>query len=308
MKLTPSSTTRRSVAMAWSRLSGSPQMPGPVIRMAPNPSRLTVRSPPTSMVPAAAAVGCASTRYLLLVTVSLSRLPPRADAGEDGRAEGTVPAWRGRGPAACAPRGENRRSRGLAPLLLPFLVVRLFLVVRRGRPAGYGHIGLEMGRQRGLVRLLESAEDLVDPDRFHVNGVGQFVFVLAEQHNCVFSRLCLSGDLDEQVPALAHPDRPGQQFRADDAGVAALRAARDHREPPAALVRPPEDDAQRGGRRRRRGPGHGRAGPHRGGQAHRGACRHGRDGGSEGAPQFPPRADQCRLPSKTVTMTGRNPV
>ena len=47
-------------------------MPRPVIRMAPNPSRFTVRSPPTSMVPAAAAVGCAFTRYLLLV-VTVSR-------------------------------------------------------------------------------------------------------------------------------------------------------------------------------------------------------------------------------------------
>src|SRR6185312_2506721 len=110
MKLTPSSTTRRSVAMARSRLGGSPQMPGPVIRMAPNPSRLTVRSPPTSMVPAAAAVGCASTRYLLLVTVSLSRLAPRTGAGGRRRGRGTVPAWRGRGPAACAPRGKRYRE------------------------------------------------------------------------------------------------------------------------------------------------------------------------------------------------------
>src|SRR6266702_134306 len=89
MKLTPSSTTRRSVAMAWSRLGGSPQMPGPVIRMAPNPMRLTVRSPPTSMVPAAAAVGCALTRYLLLVLpASLSCPPPGAGGGPDtGAAE-----------------------------------------------------------------------------------------------------------------------------------------------------------------------------------------------------------------------------
>src|SRR5512142_2697968 len=43
--------------------------------MAPNPSRLTVRSPPTSMVPAAVAVGCAFTWYHLVVMVSLSRLP-----------------------------------------------------------------------------------------------------------------------------------------------------------------------------------------------------------------------------------------
>src|SRR5215475_10927462 len=79
MKLTPSSTARRRVACAASRLGGSPQMPRPVIRMAPNPIRFTVRSPPTSMVPAAAAVGCAFTRYLLVVTVSLSRRPSGAD-------------------------------------------------------------------------------------------------------------------------------------------------------------------------------------------------------------------------------------
>src|SRR6266852_6082534 len=64
-------------------------MPGPVIRMAPNPRRLTVRSPPTSMVPAAAAVGCAFTRYLLLVlTVSLSCPPPaRGRGGRNQQAE-----------------------------------------------------------------------------------------------------------------------------------------------------------------------------------------------------------------------------
>src|SRR6266436_4466958 len=81
MKLTPSSTTRLSVAMAWSRLGGSPQMPGPVIRMAPNPMRLTVRSPPTSMVPAAAAVGCALTRYLLVSPPASHVLLPRVGAG-----------------------------------------------------------------------------------------------------------------------------------------------------------------------------------------------------------------------------------
>jgi hypothetical protein len=45
-----------------------------------------------------------------------------------------------------------------------------------------------LGWQSGLVRLLESAEDLIDPDRFDVNGVGLIVLVLAEQRNCVFSR------------------------------------------------------------------------------------------------------------------------
>jgi hypothetical protein len=70
--------------------------------------------------------------------------------------------------------------------------------VRRGRPAGYRHIGLECRWQGGLVRLLESVEDLVDPDRFHVNRVRLIVFVFAAQRNCVFSWLCLSGDLDQQ--------------------------------------------------------------------------------------------------------------
>src|SRR5262249_6765271 len=57
MKLTPSSMARLSTALAWSRSAGSPQIPGPVRRMAPNPSRLTVRSPPMSIVPASAAEG-----------------------------------------------------------------------------------------------------------------------------------------------------------------------------------------------------------------------------------------------------------
>src|ERR1700745_3690393 len=140
MKLMPSSTTRRSVAMAWSRLGGAPQIPGPVTGMAPNPSRLTVRSPPTSMVPAAAAVGCASTRYLLLVTVSLSWLPPRAGAGGACEGWGNTRGLRGSprdaGEDQRAPRGERRRPRGLVPLVPG-------LEVRRGRPAGYRHIGLE---------------------------------------------------------------------------------------------------------------------------------------------------------------------
>jgi hypothetical protein len=55
MKLTPSSTTRRSVAVACPSSGGSPQMPLPVIRIAPKPIRRTTRSPPISMVPAAAA-------------------------------------------------------------------------------------------------------------------------------------------------------------------------------------------------------------------------------------------------------------
>src|ERR1700726_1770641 len=56
MKLMPSSNARRSTRLHSSRSAGSPQMPSPVIRMAPNPNRLTGMSPPMSIVPASAAV------------------------------------------------------------------------------------------------------------------------------------------------------------------------------------------------------------------------------------------------------------
>src|SRR5688500_13548765 len=55
MKFTPSSTARRRRSLAASGFLGRPQIPAPVIRIAPKPSRLTVRSPPTSTVPAAPA-------------------------------------------------------------------------------------------------------------------------------------------------------------------------------------------------------------------------------------------------------------
>src|SRR5256885_1558050 len=45
MRLMPRSTARRRTAMASSRSSGGPQMPSPVMRMAPKPRRRTVRSP-----------------------------------------------------------------------------------------------------------------------------------------------------------------------------------------------------------------------------------------------------------------------
>src|SRR6201985_3001703 len=73
MKVTSSSMARRTACLARSRSGGAPQMPGPVIRIAPNPSRFTVRSPPTSILPAAAAVGLA-----LMTAPSLASLrsPP----------------------------------------------------------------------------------------------------------------------------------------------------------------------------------------------------------------------------------------
>ena len=47
MKSTPRSTARRSTLMASSRSAGGPQMPGPVMRIAPYPRRWMVRSPIT---------------------------------------------------------------------------------------------------------------------------------------------------------------------------------------------------------------------------------------------------------------------
>src|SRR5215467_10539797 len=56
MRSTPSSTVRRSSLIASTRSRGSPHIPGPVIRIAPNPSRVTAVRPPSKNTPLAAAV------------------------------------------------------------------------------------------------------------------------------------------------------------------------------------------------------------------------------------------------------------
>src|SRR6059058_4330138 len=50
IKFTPSSTARFKTLSALLRSGGQPQMPSPVIRIAPKPSRLTGRSPPNCQV------------------------------------------------------------------------------------------------------------------------------------------------------------------------------------------------------------------------------------------------------------------
>src|SRR5262249_16987665 len=50
IKFTPSSTARLKTFSALARSGGQPQMPSPVMRIAPNPNRLTVRSPPNFQV------------------------------------------------------------------------------------------------------------------------------------------------------------------------------------------------------------------------------------------------------------------
>src|SRR5882762_6548882 len=56
MKLTPSSTARCTTRTAVGTSDGGPQMPGPVMRIAPKPSRFTLRSPPSVIWPAALAL------------------------------------------------------------------------------------------------------------------------------------------------------------------------------------------------------------------------------------------------------------
>src|SRR5258708_29107970 len=56
MKLTPSSTARCTTRTAVGTSDGGPQMPGPVMRIAPKPSRFTSRSPPSVIWPAALAL------------------------------------------------------------------------------------------------------------------------------------------------------------------------------------------------------------------------------------------------------------
>src|SRR5207245_9969212 len=55
MKLTPSSTARRRTAIAAAGFLGGPQIPSPVIRMAPKPRRWIVSSPRSEIVPLQAA-------------------------------------------------------------------------------------------------------------------------------------------------------------------------------------------------------------------------------------------------------------
>src|SRR5487761_1238727 len=120
MKLTPSSTARRSVALAFSRSGGSPQMPWPVIRIAPNPSRLTVMSPPTSMVPASAALGVPFMPYLpslLLQASQASRGTRRRDSPMRPRPDLRGAVVAPDAPGAGAPGGAPPRRTADRPAL-----------------------------------------------------------------------------------------------------------------------------------------------------------------------------------------------
>src|SRR5215207_2760266 len=80
MRLMPSSRARLSTRRASSGSEGSPQMPSPVIRIAPKPMRFTSRSPPIENVPAAAAFGRMSCS-VMSCSFSLSLLAHQALLG-----------------------------------------------------------------------------------------------------------------------------------------------------------------------------------------------------------------------------------
>src|SRR5437899_8641291 len=82
MKLTPSSTARCKTFFAFSRSGGQPQIPSPVRRIAPNPSRLTNRSPPNKNVSALllACPAVAKRRWVLAAATSFDNPPVRTPA------------------------------------------------------------------------------------------------------------------------------------------------------------------------------------------------------------------------------------
>src|SRR5438876_3807996 len=72
MKFTPSSSARRKTFFAFSRSGGQPQIPSPVNRIAPKPSRLTNRSPPSKNV--------SSLLLVLAAAISFDNPPVRTPA------------------------------------------------------------------------------------------------------------------------------------------------------------------------------------------------------------------------------------
>ena len=103
IRLTPSSTARRSTASAASRSGGGPQMPSPVTRIAPKPSRRTVRSP-SSIVPADSSSIALVASVAIRSEATLPGMPPllavpNVSQGSDRALLGELQAAFGRGAA-----------------------------------------------------------------------------------------------------------------------------------------------------------------------------------------------------------------
>src|SRR5260370_8356980 len=73
MKLTPNATARRRTASAEAGSLGGPQIPSPVIRMAPKPRRRTVSSLPSETFPLEAVV-CVATALFIFVLQNIRLL------------------------------------------------------------------------------------------------------------------------------------------------------------------------------------------------------------------------------------------
>src|SRR6266516_7491794 len=82
MKLTPSSSACRKTFFAFSRSGGQPQIPSPVRRIAPQPSRLTKRSPPNKNVSSLvlACLAVAKRRWGLAAAISFDTPPVKTPA------------------------------------------------------------------------------------------------------------------------------------------------------------------------------------------------------------------------------------
>src|SRR5215469_18183153 len=112
MKSTSSSMARRRTRRAPSGSLGSPQMPGPVSRIAPNPSRFRVRSPPSVMVPAAFAEmvlipdeATRPARWSTLPNAAITQSPGRGEIRARRR-----PGWRRRASAVSVVVGAQVRA------------------------------------------------------------------------------------------------------------------------------------------------------------------------------------------------------
>src|SRR5580700_6838097 len=127
MRSTPNSTARRRTLTHSARSAGSPQMPGPVILMAPNPNRCTVESPSWN-------VPLASTGRLdvtVVVDVSVMVTPWRFRAPRPRRVQGRALGWSPRStvkaPGSYRPDETNQ---------VALLVVQLGSWARSSRWAG----------------------------------------------------------------------------------------------------------------------------------------------------------------------------
>src|SRR5579859_813932 len=82
MRFTPSSTARLRTRRASAGSLGSPQTPGPVMRMAPKPRRWTGRSPPILKTPLALEVDSAGDALVFMPSnmIAVARFARGGDA------------------------------------------------------------------------------------------------------------------------------------------------------------------------------------------------------------------------------------